>query len=125
LCLFAPYLGSHLVTSEIERAGGLTAWRPGELAADDEERRVWRFIQTQPARSLPVHLGLGRADRFAARHRLLAAALAAEQVDLVNGGHDWPTWYQLWERFLDARLRAPTRARVTDPPGGEFSRCDS
>jgi len=22
----------------------------------------------------------------------------------VPGGHDWPTWGRLWERFLDLRL---------------------
>jgi pimeloyl-ACP methyl ester carboxylesterase len=100
LCLFAPYLGSHIVTGEIERAGGLKAWSPGMLAEDDEERRVWRFIKTQGARSLPLTLGLGRDDRFAPRHRLLAAALDPAMVDTVPGGHDWPTWLQLWERFL-------------------------
>ena len=104
LCLFAPYLGSHIVTDEIARADGVHAWRPGEIAADDEERRIWRFIQTLGARALPIHLGLGREDRFAPRHRLMAAALAPGSVDIVPGGHDWPTWYRLWENFLDARL---------------------
>ena len=104
LCLFAPYLGSHLVTDEIARADGVHAWRPGEIAADDQERRIWRFIQTLGARALPIHLGLGREDRFAARHRLMAAALAPASVDIVPGGHDWPTWYRLWENFLDARF---------------------
>jgi enterochelin esterase-like enzyme len=104
LCLFAPYLGSHLVTAEIDRAGDLESWRPEEPADDDDERRVWRFIRTLRAGPLPVHLGLGREDRFASRHRLMAAALSASSVDTVRGGHDWPTWRRLWNRFLDARL---------------------
>jgi pimeloyl-ACP methyl ester carboxylesterase len=104
LCLFAPYLGSHLVTGEIERAGGLAHWNPGLLAAHDEERQLWRFIATLRGGALPVHLGLGREDRFAARHRLLAAALGPASADIVPGGHDWPTWLKLWERFLDTRL---------------------
>ena len=104
LCLFAPYLGSHIVTQEIERAGGVPGWEPGELAEDDEERRIWRFIKTHANGPLPIHLGLGREDRFGARHRLLAAALAAERVDLVPGGHEWPVWRRLWENFLDARF---------------------
>lgn len=109
LCLFAPYLGSHIVTQEIERAGGLAAWEPGELAEDDEERRIWRFIKTHVHGAPPIHLGLGREDRFGARHRVLAAALPAERVDLVPGGHEWPVWRRLWERFLDARFqRQPT-----------------
>jgi len=104
LCLFAPYLGSHLVTSEIERANGIENWQPGEFPEDDDERRVWRFIRTLRAGSLPVHLGLGREDRFRHRHALMAAALAPDRVDVVPGGHDWPTWRRLWDRFLDARL---------------------
>jgi alpha-beta hydrolase superfamily lysophospholipase len=103
LCLFAPYLGSYIVTSEVERAG-LSGWQPGTLGEEDDERRIWRFIQSLRAGSLPVHLGLGRDDRFGERHRLLAEALRPEDVDVVPGGHDWPTWRQLWENFLDARF---------------------
>ena len=104
LCLFAPYLGSHLVTSEIERAKGLESWRPTDPCEDDDEQRVWRFIRTLRGGPLPVHLGLGREDRFGRRHALMAAALAPDSVDVVPGGHDWPTWRTLWDRFLDARL---------------------
>ena len=104
LCLFAPYLGSYIVTSEVEGAG-LARWSPGALGEEDDERRVWRFIQGLRGGALPVHLGLGRDDRFLERHRLLAAALDPKDVDLVPGGHDWPTWRQLWENFLDARFR--------------------
>jgi len=104
LCLFAPYLGSHRVTAQIERAQGVEEWCPGEVSDEDDERRVWRFIKTLRASTLPVHLGLGREDRFAGRQRLMAAALAPQNVDVVPGGHDWPTWQRLWERFLDVRL---------------------
>ena len=104
LCVLAPYLGTHLITREIARAREVGAWDPGALAEDDEERRVWRFIQTHRTGGLPIHLGVGREDRFAERHHLLAAALGPESVDIVPGGHDWPTWRRLWERFLDLRL---------------------
>jgi len=115
LCLFAPYLGSHLVTSEIESANGLESWRADELPEDDDERRVWRFIRTLRAGSLPVHLGLGREDRFGSRHALMAAVLAPDSVDVVPGGHDWLTWRTLWDRFLDIRLAPkPGRGRSID-----------
>lgn len=104
LCLLAPYLGNRLLTAEIARASDLRAWRPGELAHSDEERRIWRFIQQQPVDSLGIHLGFGREDRFAAAHRLLAQALPQGAVDEVPGGHDWATWTQLWENFLDLRF---------------------
>lgn len=109
LCLFAPYLGSRIMTAEVERAHGIAHWSPGETAADDDERRVWGFIKGLRAGTLPVHLGLGREDRFARRHELMAAALPASDIDIVPGGHDWPTWRILWERFLDARFAPRTR----------------
>jgi alpha/beta hydrolase fold len=108
LCLLAPYLGNHIVTGEIERANGVHEWTPGELAADDDERRIWRFIKEHRARPSPLHLGFGRDDRFAASHRMMASALAPECVDVVPGGHEWPVWRQLWENFLDARFQAKT-----------------
>jgi pimeloyl-ACP methyl ester carboxylesterase len=103
LCLFAPYLGSHIIISEVAEAG-IRAWRAGDLAEDDDERRVWRFLQRREAATLPLHLGLGREDRFLERHQLLANALDPAEVDMVPGGHDWPTWLRLWENFLDARI---------------------
>ncbi|MBS0377922.1 MAG: hypothetical protein JSS29_05495 [Proteobacteria bacterium] len=103
LCLFAPYLGSFLVTSEIARTG-LAGWTCAPQAGeDDEERRIWRFLRDRRG-SPPLHLGLGREDRFGERHRLLASALPAHELDTVPGGHDWPTWRRLWDNFLDARL---------------------
>ena len=92
LCLLAPYLGNHIVTSEIERANGIHEWTPGELADDDDERRIWRFIKEHRGRPSPLHLGFGRDDRFADSHRMMASALAPECVDVVPGGHEWPVW---------------------------------
>lgn len=101
LCLLAPYLGNRMVTGEVARAGGLRMWHPGVLAPDDEERRIWALIQHLPEHRLAVHLGLGRQDRFGHGHALFADALPATAVDVVDGGHDWPTWRRLWDRFLD------------------------
>ena len=101
LCLLAPYLGNRMVTSEIARAGGLAGWRPPALADDDEERRLWLFIRRLHTAGLRVHLGVGRHDRFGHGHQLFADALPDTSVDVVDGGHDWPVWLRLWERFLD------------------------
>jgi pimeloyl-ACP methyl ester carboxylesterase len=112
VCLFAPYLGNHIVTGEIERANGVHEWQPGEIAEDDDERRIWHFIKTHRTRSLPLHLGFGREDRFAASHRLMATALPPENVDVVPGGHEWPAWRQLWENFLDSRFVSTGRGHA-------------
>jgi pimeloyl-ACP methyl ester carboxylesterase len=104
LCLLAPYLGNRILTSEIARAPGLQAWQPGELAQSDEERRIWRYIKSRNADSRPLYLGFGRSDRFCAAHELLAATLPPESVDVIDGGHDWPTWFRLWENFVSSRF---------------------
>jgi pimeloyl-ACP methyl ester carboxylesterase len=105
LCLLAPYLGNRMLTSEIARAPGLSAWQPGELAQIDEERRIWGYIKSRRADSRPLYLGFGRDDRFSAAHELLAATLPADSIDVIAGGHDWSTWSRLWENFLDARFK--------------------
>lgn len=102
VCVLAPYLGSRMLLAEIAAAPDLAAWRPGPLAQSDEERRIWRFIQSHRAGGPPLLLGYGRDDRFAQAHRLMAAALAADAVHVVPGGHDWPTWSILWERVLES-----------------------
>jgi pimeloyl-ACP methyl ester carboxylesterase len=104
LCLLAPYLGNHIVTSEVARANGVASWEPGEIAADDDERRVWRFIKNHRSTPVSLHLGFGSEDRFAAGHRMMAAALGPQNVDSVPGGHDWPAWRQLWNNFLQTRF---------------------
>ena len=104
LCLLAPYLGNRIVTNEIARAPGLAAWQPGELAEADEERRLWRYVKNRHAGSPPLYLGFGREDRFSAAHELLAAALPADSVNVIPGGHEWPIWSSLWENFLDSRF---------------------
>ena len=104
LCLLAPYLGNRMLTAEILRAPGLAAWEPGELAETDEERRIWRYIKTRTGETGPIYLGFGRADRFAESHRLLAASLPENCVNIIEGGHEWATWTALWEMFLDSRF---------------------
>jgi len=117
ICVLAPYLGNRVVTKEIAAAGGVSGWEPGVLAADDDERRIWRFIKSGRPEDLRVHLGFGSEDRFADGHRMLAAALPPEMVQVVPGGHDWPVWRQLWDNFLDTRLGALR----SSAPGGRPS----
>lgn len=104
LFLMAPYPGNRMTTNEIAQAGGLASWQPGALAEDDAERGNWRWLQ-RPG-NVEVHLGYGNEDRFAAAHGMMAAALPSDCVDQVAGGHDWPAWRLLWERFLDRRFGA-------------------
>ena len=104
LCLLAPYLGNRMLIGEIARAPGLDLWQPGTLGDGDAERRVWRYMQQRDADAPPLYLGFGREDRFAPALQLLAGHLPPESVDVIDGGHDWPTWTRLWENFLESRF---------------------
>jgi pimeloyl-ACP methyl ester carboxylesterase len=118
LCLLAPYLGNHIVTGEIKRADGVANWQPGDLAVDDDERRVWRFIKSHRSQAVAVHLGFGREDRFADSHRMMAAALDPDSVRIVPGGHDWPVWSQLWADFLDRQFTHGDRSLQSSASAG-------
>ena len=103
LCLIAPYPGSRLTTNAIARAGGLAAWQPTAEELRDPECRVYRWLKAPPA-DLPVFVGHGRDDRFAAGMQAIADCFPASARQLVAGDHDWPAWRDLWEHFLDRRL---------------------
>ena len=105
ICLIAPYLGSRIITREISLAGGVAGWNPGEVAAEDEDRRIWRFIKSRREGQPALYLGYGRDDRFADSQQLLADALPPDSVDVVSGAHDWLAWRQVWDHFLDKWAR--------------------
>lgn len=100
LCLLAPYPGSRLTTKAIAEAGGLAHWQPTPEQLADPEFRVWDWLR-QPPPALPVFIGYGRDDRFAAGMQAIAACFPASASFSVPGGHEWPVWRQLWEHFLD------------------------
>lgn len=77
LMLLAPFLGLRGANGEPELLGAL-----GEAALPE------------------VFLGYGRRDRYARASELLAQRLPAARVSIVEGGHDWPTWIELWNLML-------------------------
>jgi hypothetical protein len=101
-CLLAPYLGPYDVVDEARAGAGLRDWQPA-AGADDIDRRIWHWLQTGPAALDKLYLGYGREDRFARAHALMAQVLPPQRVDVQPGGHDWPTWAALWNRYLDHR----------------------
>jgi pimeloyl-ACP methyl ester carboxylesterase len=104
LVLVAPFLGTHGTVAEVAAAGSFGAWSAAASGATDPERRMlcWlqRRLRAAAAEPPRLFLGHGRADRFATGHRILAAELAAGQVALVDGGHDWPAWTAAWDEIM-------------------------
>ncbi len=77
LMLLAPFLGLRGANREPELLGAL-----GDAALPE------------------VFLGYGRQDRYARASELLAQRLPAARVSIAEGGHDWPTWIELWHLML-------------------------
>jgi len=100
LVLLSPYPGTRPVLREIEQAGGLARWA-AVAQPDDLEREVWLWLAQRAPGRPAVHAWYGSGDRFAAGQRQLAQALAGENVHEIAGGHDWPDWRDMWDRFLE------------------------
>lgn len=100
LCLIAPYPGSRLTLNVIDHAGGLDVWAPSAEDLADPELRVWDWLRQPPA-ALPAFVGWGGDDRFAAGMAAIARRFPGNAHCMLPGGHDWPVWVQLWDRFLD------------------------
>ena len=104
IILLAPFLGTPGLIAEVARAGGIASWQPGDVAANDSERKLlaWLKAYRAGAPGQPrLYLGYGRDDRFARGHALLAEHLPPRFVEIAEGGHDWPTWTTLWQQILD------------------------
>ncbi|MEO8277025.1 MAG: alpha/beta hydrolase-fold protein [Thermoanaerobaculia bacterium] len=100
----APYLGESELIGEIEAAGGARKWTPpASYAATDIGRELWSWLTPWLAgpQSVPLHIGWGSQDKLGRSNRLVADALPTAEVYNVAGGHDWKTWEELWEAFLD------------------------
>jgi pimeloyl-ACP methyl ester carboxylesterase len=101
--VLAPYLGVAGLMAEVQRAGGLDAWRPDEIMPNDDERRVLAWLRTYcPSKCrLPIYLAYGEQDRFVQASVLLKQRLPSSRVVSMSGGHDWTTWRGLWLKLLD------------------------
>jgi len=102
--LLAPFLGEEKIVREIREAGGLLHWRP-RVPPDEEhyQEMLWEWLKTygRPDHGLPkLLLGFGEKDPFFEANSLLARMLPEDQVFVLPGGHDWPTWNKLFTLIL-------------------------
>lgn len=103
LILLAPFIGTPGTVAELTRAGGFGDWRVEASAATLPERQVLCWLQARLGGAPGPQIWLGHAtkDRFAAGHRLLAAALPRRQAVLVDGCHNWDAWRAAFLALMD------------------------
>jgi pimeloyl-ACP methyl ester carboxylesterase len=107
ICLIAPFLGDEDIIEEIQAAGGVRSWSPGVYdPEDDYQRMLWHWIKDNVAGDdpVPIFLGYGTEDEFAPANALLAELLPENHVVRIPGGHDYPTFKALWDRFLGSGI---------------------
>jgi len=110
ICLVAPFLGDAPIIDEIRAAGGVRSWSPGDYDPDDDyQRLLWHWIKdnVHGDAPVPIFLGYGTEDEFAQANALLAELLPEDHVVAIPGGHDYPTFKALWDRFLESRIYLP------------------
>jgi pimeloyl-ACP methyl ester carboxylesterase len=102
--LLAPFLGTRGIIAEVEAAGGLSHWNPGEVSERDYERALLDDLRNGLGTESglpPIYLGYGSEDRYRGASLMLAAKLPGQQVVECSGGHDWVTWLRLWQALLE------------------------
>ncbi len=108
LILMAPYLGRRKTLEQIGHAGGLVAWEPPAEVDDAEwDVEIWRMLkrisEADGADNPELYLLYGEDDFGVRAHDMLAAALPAERVRTIAGGHAWTTWTTLWTGLMRER----------------------
>ncbi len=91
IILISPFLGAGRTVEEIQAAGGMKFWTPGKEIDEDWEQNIWLFIKQYLEKrpdAPPVYLSYGSQDRFRNQQQELAKSLPAEQVLVLDGGHD-------------------------------------
>jgi len=122
MILLAPYVGSRGFVMKLERDGNLDDITPSDIGLDEQAASLWSWIanyRSNEARLPKIYIGYGEEDRLAAASRLLSAQLPSEQVMVIHGGHDWPTWTVLWRLLLDKHPFAVDGRHAVLPAKGD------
>ncbi len=108
VCLISPFLGYNKIIREIDNAGGVRQWNPGEFNPDNDwQRMLWHWLkqEAEESKQLPnTYLGYGTEDSFKIAHELLGELLPGDHVFSTAGGHTPKTMKKVWEIFLEKNV---------------------
>jgi pimeloyl-ACP methyl ester carboxylesterase len=115
IVLLGPFLGDKELIDEIQQAGGLSAWEPGNVGNNsmtDWNKQIWLWMKDCEKKTQcyeRTYIGYGLHDRFSFGQAFFAASLPPKHVLAINGGHDWSTWKKIWNQFLDRSIFSDVR----------------
>ena len=113
LALLSPFVGDEEIMAEIESAGGLSSWTPGEISETDYQRKLWASLRgLHPdgarGRTAPrVWMACGQSDRLFESNAFFARQFRLPKPDgfyVIEGDHDWESWRTMeaaYRRLLD------------------------
>ena len=108
IVILGPYLGGDDIIDELDEAGGLHKWHPGDYDPDDQwQADIWAFLKKYPHNSQeapPIFLGLAEQDLYIKGQEILANYLPQGRVIKIKGKHRFSTFYELWELFLEKNI---------------------
>jgi pimeloyl-ACP methyl ester carboxylesterase len=104
--LISPFMGYDEIIEEIDAAGGVATWEPGDYDPEDDwERMLWQWFKEDFAgksEAWPViYLGYGDEDFLLPGQRMLATILPPERVMEIPGDHGPDVMKKIWLDFLD------------------------
>ena len=116
----APYLGPRDIIEEIEAAGGLAAWEPGDLSELPDDRRTFFLRQWAWLRGYalgeprpPLVFGVGTGDRLASVVEMAAEAVGPDALLTAEGAHNWRVWTPLFAELVP-RIRVDSLSAAAD-----------
>jgi pimeloyl-ACP methyl ester carboxylesterase len=105
MILLSPFVGDDEAIREVEAAGGVRSWKPGEIAEKDFSRKLWLGLKNEwlGQRKRPdIILACGDKDRLrASNERFSKDFLKSREVISLPGDHDWPTWRTAFAKALE------------------------
>lgn len=104
MILLSPFVGDEEAIREVDAAGGVRSWKPGEIEKKDFSRKLWLGLKSDwlGQRKRPeIILACGDKDRLrASNERFSKDFLKASEVISLPGDHDWPTWRAAFGKML-------------------------
>ncbi|WP_308389616.1 hypothetical protein [Acidithiobacillus sp. AMEEHan] len=101
--LLAPFIGTRGTVAALSNAGGFE-FPLDRIGMTNTEQSILEWVaqhlKKKQGTNPQLYLGYGRQDRFCSGAKLLARYLPSGNICEQDGGHDWPTWKNLWYEFL-------------------------